>query len=186
MLIIILNESQKGIKMEEKIIKYSNRKRLFLIVYGLIICIASGIMLYLILTAERVKVTYALCFAMLNIIGIVLIAFQIRKVFGSDKVGLKMDSEGFVFSGTTLGRQVGRLSWQDISSINSSKVYGSKQLFLKLRSPDDLLKKLSGNQGSQVLLQYGLPINASELEIGFSDLETLMMQYFHRYHQKSI
>lgn len=168
--------------MDKKIIHFNNKKRLKLLFLGVAIMIFATVMLYLSLRSDVPRVAYILAFSGLSLASVTIIIIQILRIISKEQIGLEMDDSGFDFKGTSLGKTIGKVNWQDIRSIQTGTVYGSNQLFVKLMQPQSQANKINNPQMRKILIEKGLPINTDELNIDFHEMETYIMQYYHRYH----
>lgn len=97
-----------------------------------------------------------------------------------NKRGLYLDQEGVLFQQTLLGRQIGKILWKDITDIQIQKNYlWLKAIYLRLKSPDKYLAKVSSQETKKLILEQGFPISDSELEIELNELFNRIQSYFH-------
>lgn len=168
--------------MNKKAVLFNNKKRIKLFVLGLLIVLFDGAMLYISLQSTVIRIAYVLAFAGLLLAGLMLVIVQMRRITSKERLGLALDSNGFDFKGTSIGKAVGKISWCDIEAIQANTAYGRQQLFVKLIKPEPYVDKISNTQIRKLILKEGLPLNADELDIDFHEMETCMMEYYHRYH----
>ena len=141
---------------------------------------------YLLLTAVAVLITgttayfalhggfpaYAVMACTLFAATLLFAIMQVIRTFTLPKTGLELDAEGIRFNGSKLGRKAGKIQWRDIQAVQTSTTDGKKQLLVKFF------------QTQTGMGRKGLPIHAKALDINFYEMETLVLHYYHRYHER--
>ncbi len=164
---------------QEVVINYDNKKRKKIILYGFLVTIASAIFIYVIVTATVIKVFYLAMFVLIFGVCLFYIFKTIKEMNSKDQVGLVLNQSWLKFNATTFGKKAGEISWVDIEAIQNHEVYGTKQLYLKLKNPSKYIHEISKIE----LSNNGVFINSDELQISAEDLEKLVRDSFNRYNQ---
>lgn len=170
--------------MNPKTILFSRKKRLKILFTGLAVLLLGAIMLGIVLQADRVKIIYVLAFALIMMGALVITIVQLVKILGEQQAGLQLDKDGFIFNSTSIGKQIGKVKWQDIALFKAGSAHNTNQLFVQFKNPSKYIDNVSNQQIRQTLITYGLPLNDSELDISFHEMQTLVMQYYHEYHNE--
>ena len=169
--------------MQDILIKYNTKKRVKLFVIGICISLLGGILTYVIIHSNKIAISYLLAFALIGISGIIISFVQVLNMLKKDQVGLFLNNIGILFKGTSMGRSIGTIKWEDITSIKSEKAFGTQQLFLRLKD-DAITPALKKNKTFySVLENHGFPVNATELDVDFHKMEALIIQYYHHYNK---
>ncbi|TDG37311.1 hypothetical protein EZJ43_04120 [Pedobacter changchengzhani] len=159
------------------IIEYDVAKRKKILLLPIAIIAFSTIMLVIILNAERVKIYYLAMFALLILGSIYGIFVLVKSIFSTDQVGLKLTDKTIKFNGTLAGKTIGVVNLKDVESINTSVQYSTKQIYLKLKNPDQYIFQKSKIE----MANHGFFINSTELKISFEELDKLLRDYLQKY-----
>lgn len=163
--------------MKETIIPFDNSKRGKLILFAVLLFIASSLFAYyMVFQAQKIQVTSAILMLLCAVAGICMVVAGLKSVASKDKTGLILNADGVIFKGTPVARKIGLIRWADIQSLAVGKVYNSSFIFLKLKNPDIYLQDISG-QVRQNIITMGVGITNDQLSIDFKELKGLIEQY---------
>ena len=98
----------------KKTIPFNNKKRLKILLSGVLLTLLAGVILAISLQSDSIKIMHVLVCSGLVAAGLVLVIGQTVRMMSKTRVGLEMDHSGFDFKATSLGRSVGKINWQDI------------------------------------------------------------------------
>ena len=167
----------------------SSKKKILLLIYGLLVCIIIEIPL--IMNPERYVSTLfrnPLFIRITSIIGFVicfitLIVFV--KVVLSRKLGLTINNDGIIDSSSYISK--GLIKWDDIVSIKRIEVMSTKFLLIGVKNPeryvDNETNKIKKRFLQVNLKKYGTPITISSttLEYDFEKLEKVLLNAYKEY-----
>ncbi len=130
---------------------------------------AAGILWFISLRTDMISSTVisGALFALTGLISTI----QLLQIVRRPKTALELDAEGLRFNASYRGRKTGKINWKHIQSIQMRTADGKKQLLVKFTQ---LPSSIYGN---------GLIIHATELSINFYEMETLILNFYHRYHE---
>ncbi len=171
--------------MNKRTFLFNPKKRLKLLIAGLLVAALGGAMLYVSLPSGRIKIGYILVVAGVTVGGGGMALAQLFGMTNRKQAGLELDAEGLYFKGTALGRAIGKVKWRDVEAIQTGVVHGSNQLFVKLAVPEWYAAKTANRQVRKIRSAHGFLLNADELDIDFHEMETCIMQYYHQYHSSA-
>ena len=104
-------------------------------------------------------------------------------MYCSSRPGLKLDSNGFKYTGSSIGLDF--VSWSEVTCFREHSIAGSKFLVVFLKDPETFTRRM-GLVGALLRLNtstYGSPIaiSSTTLNIGFHDLVVIFARYFGKY-----
>jgi hypothetical protein len=167
--------------MNETVINFDSKKRSRILLFGIAMTIAALVFVYyMVVIAAVIKIYYVLLFLLLAGMSIYMLVAGIRDKMDKDKSGLVLNEEGIVFKGTPVARKIGFIKWADVESLATGKVYGSSFIFLKLSDPKKYLQHISAQVQANIITQ-GVGITNNELTIEFSELKSLIEQYYYQF-----
>lgn len=172
--------------MEEKKIKFSKRKLIFLLLTGIgFVIISLLFMLYperfisFIFFNERVIKNIG--YIGLPFFGLVSILLT-KKLF-DNKPGLIINKKGIIDNSNS--SSIGLIKWSDITKISQKEVVSTKFLLVEIRNPQEYIEK--ANQIKKLLLKqnlntYGTPITLTSvgLKCSFEELEQLILESYNQ------
>jgi len=166
--------------MNERSVLFSNKIRLKLLGLGLILTLLGGLLAYFNL---RDAATFFFAAAMLlAVTGGAIVLRQLVSISKKNQIGLLLDREGLLFSGTPVGKTLGKIYWRDIDSLKTGRNDHSIRLYLRFKTPEKYAYRLKDKELQHLVSENGFPVDASQLDVGFHEMETLIMQYYHQYH----
>ena len=150
---------------------------------ALLIPVAVGLVI-LFLSGHKIRV-YLLGATLGLLDGFIYILYQLVK----ELIALRKSNEGVILTPeyleshtNTVGKEVGKILWSDIASVERKKLYGVL-IHIKLKDPKKYvgkIKKKDLRKGFE-----GIHMDNSELEISFEELEKLIHEYFQKYGKNS-
>ena len=158
-------------------INFDNSKRRKNIIIGVGLMFLCAVFIGLIVSADVIKIFYLAIFVVIFVTIAVLLIKVVREINSKDQVGLVLNREGITFNGTIAAKKIGKIHWTDIESLELKEVYRTKQLYLKLKNPQKYIKEISKIE----LVNNGLFINATELNLSFEELTNLTAKYLNKY-----
>lgn len=178
--------------MNERIIPI-NRKQLWIsIIVALLVLVALIGGLYYVATnwgtnTALTRTTFRAYGAVaIGIAGIVLLIYalysQLHHLYSNEPKGLLLNSEGFHFYETKLGREVGFVKWSDIETIGLYEFYG-QHIGVKLINVEQCAHRITDPHIKQTLLEHKrVFITPDVLEISVGELKDLIInEYWKRY-----
>ncbi len=163
--------------MKEIIVNFDKKKKFKLLFQFLGISVISIIIIFIISNSKTIFVNYLFIFYIILIATLVMSIKLLFDVIRKPKMGLKIDDKGLLFLGTLTGKKIGEVKWKDIEEISQYDAYGVNNYYIKLKSPKKYIKNKSNNE----MLNSGLMINASEIEITYQKLGNLLEEYHNKY-----
>ena len=168
--------------MKEITVNFNTKKRIKILLFGVLIVLASLAITYCMVSfSEKIRIYHTL------MMMIMVAGFGVFMIFGSAKnllkkndVGLILNSAGIIFKGTPNARKVGNIAWSDIESIHVGTMYSSHFVFLKLLNPEKYCANISP-QFRKNIIDNGVGITNDELSIEFDEMKNLIEQYFNHY-----
>ena len=162
------------------IIPFSTKKKIkYLFLSILLIPIAIG-MIVLSLSSHKIRISL-LGISLGLLAGCIYILYQLVK----ELIALRKSNEGVILTPeyleshtNTVGKEVGKILWSDIASVERKKFYGVL-IHIKLKDPQkyvDRIKDKDLRKGFE-----GIHMDNSELQISFEELEKLINEYFQKY-----
>lgn len=115
--------------------------------------------------------------------GFVLITLT-RKVFFDKNLGIIINEEGIIDNSSFVG--VGLIKWEDITSIEKSKVSSTNFLLIKVKNPEHYINtpnRIKSNLLKANYKSYGTPISISSnfVRCSFAQLENIILNSFEKY-----
>lgn len=162
------------------IIPFSTKKKIKYLFFSiLLIPIAIGLIV-LTLSAHKIRIS------LLGIsLGLLAGGFYLLYQFTKDLIALRKSNEGVILTPeyleshtNTLGKEVGRIPWSDIASIERKKFYGIL-IHIKLKDPQKYIGRIKDKDLQKGF--DGIYMDNSELQISFEELERLINEYFQKY-----
>lgn len=162
------------------IIPFSTKKKIKYLFFSiLLIPIAIGLIV-LTLSAHKIRIS------LLGIsLGLLPGGFYLLYQFTKDLIALRKSNEGVILTPgylesytNTLGKEVGRIPWSDIASIERKKFYGVL-MHIKLKDPQKYIGRIKDKDLQKGF--DGIYMDNSELQISFEELERLINEYFQKY-----
>lgn len=162
------------------IIPFSTKKKIKYVIFSaLLIPVAVGLVI-LFLSGHKIRV-YLLGASLGLLAGCIYILYQLVK----ELIALRKSNEGVILTPeyleshtNTVGKEVGKILWSDIASVERKKFYGVL-IHIKLKDPQkyvDRIKDKDLRKGFE-----GIHMDNSELQISFEELERLINEYFQKY-----
>lgn len=103
-------------------------------------------------------------------------------LFGN-KPGLRLNSEGFEYSGSSV--ELGFVRWSEVSGWREHGIAGSRFLVVLLKDPEAFAGRMGGIGPALRVntAMYGSPIaiSSSALAVGFREFSDLFAEYFRKY-----
>ena len=158
-------------------INFDNSKRRKNIFIGVGLMFLCAVFIGLIASAEVIKIFYLAIFVVIFVIIAVLLIKVVGEINSKDQVGLVLNREGITFNGTSAAKKIGKIYWSDIENFQLKEAYGTKQLYLKFRNPQKYIKE----QSKIELANHGVFLNATELNLSFEELTSLITNYLNKY-----
>ena len=166
------------------IIPFSTKKKIKYVIFSaLLIPVAVGLVI-LFLSGHKIRV-YLLGASLGLLAGCIYILYQLVK----ELIALRKSNEGVILTPeyleshtNTVGKEVGRIPWSDIASIERKKFYGAL-IHIKLKDPQKYVGKIKNKDLRKGF--EGIHMDNSELEISFEELEKLIHEYFQKYGKNS-
>ena len=162
------------------IIPFSKKKMLKLTgIYALIILGVAGV-IALILSADTLNLYYLAFFLVLLIVTIILFFMGIKGLLSlkRSKGGVILTPEYLKSNVNLVGKWVGEIPWNEIAAIGRMKFYGI-HIHIKLKHPENYLSRIKNREIRNRF--EGIPMDNSELQITFEELERLINEYFAKY-----
>ena len=156
--------------MRRKVIHFNTKRRNKHLLLTAVAVLITGTTAYFALHGDGP--VYAVMACTLVVATLLLAIMQVIRTITRPKTGLELDAEGIRFNGSKLGRKAGKIRWRDIQAVQTSTTDGKKQLLVKFF------------QTQTGMGRKGLPIHAKALDINFYEMETLVLHYYHRYHER--
>lgn len=146
---------------------------------ALLIPIAIGLMV-LTLSTHKIRIS------LLGIsLGLLAGGFYLLYQFVKDLIALRKSNEGVILTPeyleshtNTLGKEVGKILWSDIASVERKKFYGVL-IHIKLKDPQKYVGRIKDKDLQKGF--EGIYMDNSELQISFEELERLINEYFQKY-----
>ena len=166
------------------IIPFSTKKKIkYLFLSILLIPIAIG-MIILSLSSHKIRISL-LGISLGLLAGCIYILYQLVK----ELIALRKSNEGVILTPEYLeshtnivGKEVGKILWSDIASIERKKFYGVL-IHIKLKDPQKYVGKIKDKDLRKGF--EGIHMDNSELPITFEELEQLIHEYFQKYGKNS-
>lgn len=166
------------------IIPFSTKKKIkYLFLSILLIPIAIG-MIVLSLSSHKIRISL-LGISLGLLAGCIYILYQLVK----ELIALRKSNEGVILTPEYLeshtnivGKEVGKILWSDIASIERKKFYGVL-IHIKLKDPQKYVGKIKNKDLRKGF--EGIHMDNSELQITFEELEKLIHEYFQKYGKNS-
>ncbi|WP_314082254.1 STM3941 family protein [Capnocytophaga gingivalis] len=150
---------------------------------ALLIPVAVGLVI-LFLSGHKIRV-YLLGASLGLLAGCIYILYQLVK----ELIALRKSNEGVILTPeyleshtNTVGKEVGKILWSDIASVERKKFYGVL-IHIKLKDPQKYVGKIKNKDLRKGF--EGIHMDNSELEISFEELEKLIHEYFQKYGKNS-
>lgn len=167
--------------MNETIIEFDGKKRLKLVVFGIVLTIAAlAFAYYIFFVAEKIRIAHGTMMLMLGCLGCYGLIASLKSLLDKDRTGLVLNAEGIQYKGTPVGRNIGVIKWTAIQSISTGIVHGGHFVFLKLHHPENHIQQLP-SQVQQLIISNGVAVSADQLALDFNELKNLIEQYYQRY-----
>ena len=166
---------------ETTTINFDNGKRRRKILIGIGVILFCAVFIILIISADVIKIFYLAMFIMFLVVTVVAIFKSAIEMNSKNQIGLVLNQEGITFNGTSAARQIGQVRWIDIENLEVKEVYRTKQLYLKLKNPQNYIKEKSKVEFDK----NGVFINATELKISNEELKRLTTDYLKKYGEVS-
>ena len=100
-------------------------------------------------------------------------------------IALRKSNEGVILTPeyleshtNTVGKEVGKILWSDIASVERKKFYGVL-IHIKLKDPQKYVDRIKDKELRKGF--EGIHMDNSELQISFEELEKLIHEYFQKY-----
>jgi hypothetical protein len=165
-----------GGKNEKTVIQFDNEKRRrmgFLQMAFVAVVLVCVILIFYFDSARLNRALIGL------ILGYGFLLQHYIKVLDKENAGLVISSQGILFNGTELGREIGLIAWEDIETVERGKAGEAECLFLRLKNPEKYTGRMGGENAEQVLRE-GLGITTEGLQISFEDMERTIHRYSER------
>jgi len=162
------------------IIPFSTKKKIkYLFLSILLIPIAIG-MIILSLSSHKIRISL-LGISLGLLAGCIYILYQLVK----ELIALRKSNEGVILTPEYLeshtnivGKEVGKILWSDIASVERKKFYGVL-IHIKLKDPQKYVDRIKDKELRKGF--EGIHMDNSELQITFEELEKLIHEYFQKY-----
>lgn len=162
------------------IIPFSTKKKIkYLFLSILLIPIAIG-MIVLSLSSHKIRISL-LGISLGLLAGCIYILYQLVK----ELIALRKSNEGVILTPeyleshtNTVGKEVGKILWSDIASVERKKFYGVL-IHIKLKDPQKYVDRIKDKELRKGF--EGIHMDNSELQISFEELEKLIHEYFQKY-----
>ena len=169
--------------MNETIIEFDNKKRLKLLVFGIVFTIAAlTFAYYIFFVAQRINITFGTLMLMMGCLGCYGLISGTKSMFDKDRTGLILNADGIHFKGTALGTAIGLIKWTAVQSVSEGVAHRAPFVALKLRDPEGHIQNLS-SQLQQFVISNGLVVTADQLSVDFNELKNLITDYHQQYRQ---
>lgn len=169
--------------MNETKIEFDTKKRLKLVLFGLIITVvALAFAYYIFFVAAKISIGHGAMMLTLGGLGCYCLIGGIKSFNNKDQVGLLLNADGILYNGTPVGIKVGLIKWLAIQSVSTGNAHGVNFVFLKLKSPENVIKMLSP-QVQKHVIENGIAVSADQLSLDFIGLKKLIEEYYERYKQ---
>ncbi len=174
--------------MSEKIEIPLSKTKIILLLFGALLFVIAGV--FFIVKPNIFLTSLFSNETVIRIIGIVSVIFfglcliYIFKKLFDTKVGLIVDEQGITDNSNATS--VGLIEWQDITGIETLQIVSTKMLMIHTNKPDKYINKAKGNLSKRALKtnykSYGTPLSivSTSLKIKFKDLESLILEEFHK------
>ena len=141
---------------------------------ALLIPVAVGLVI-LFLSGHKIRV-YLLGASLGLLAGCIYILYQLVK----ELIALRKSNEGVILTPeyleshtNTVGKEVGKILWSDIASVERKKFH------IKLKDPQKYVDRIKDKELRKGF--EGIHMDNSELQISFEELEKLIHEYFQKY-----
>lgn len=169
--------------MNETIIEFDSKKRLKLVVFGIVFTVATlTFAYYIFFVAQRINITFGTLMFMMGCLGCYGLISGTKSMFDKDRTGLILNADGIHFRGTPLGKEIGLIKWTAVQSVSEGVAHRAPFVSLKLRNPEDHIQNLS-SQLQQFVVSNGIAVTADQLSVNFYELKNLIADYHQRYRQ---
>lgn len=166
------------------IIPFSTKKKIKYVIFSaLLIPVAVGLVI-LFLSGHKIRV-YLLGASLGLLAGCIYILYQLVK----ELIALRKSNKGVILTPeyleshtNTVGKEVGKILWSDIASVERKKFYGVL-IHIKLKDPQKYVGKIKNKDLRKEF--EGIHMDNSELQITFEELEKLIHEYFQKYGKNS-
>ena len=163
-----------------------SKVKIFLIVFGSLLFVVGGIFIFMLANGQSRY--HPLLLQIVGIIGIVFFSWtgfmSIKKLFDSQP-GLVIDHKGITDNSS--GVSMGLIPWEDIASVETTKMIGTKFLIIQLHDPQKYLDQAKSPIQKRLLKanhkKYGTPISISvnTLKVKFRTLVDLLSAFWQIY-----
>ncbi len=173
--------NRDNLDMNETIVTFDSKKRLKLVLYGLVITVLAALFAYYIFfVAEKIRLFHGILMFVMSYLGFCFLFAGIKSLFDNDRIGLLLDAEGIRYKGTPIGKKIGIVKWNAIQSLSTGAVHGVNFVFLKLRNPEDYMHDLPP-QLQQHVTTNGIVVSDDQLSLDFNELQKLIEEYHQWY-----
>lgn len=168
----------------ETIIQRSTKKNFKLLLVNIFLLVISLVIIYTMLfVSQRIYIYLLGIFCVISVGSTIGIYISAKRYLQKDKTGLILNEEGLVFRIAPAIKKIGLIRWNDIESTYSTNFMRTQCVFLRMK---DLNKYVQNGLSKQTIAHFeknGIPINSDELEISFTEMESLIIKYLKKYQQ---
>ncbi len=174
--------------METKVIKSSNKKFILWTIGGGIFVVLGILFIFSPDKFITLLIKNTLLIRLIGIIAVIFFGFALiiltKKVLFDKNLGIIINEEGIIDNSSFVG--VGLIKWEDITSIEKSKVRSTYFLLINVKNPKYYINtpnRIKSNLLKANYKSYGTPISISAnfISCSFAQLENIILNSFEKY-----